>query len=166
MAADRCRAGPSLDAEIAACPRGWPVAAGLAPGAPRGTPGAGGVAAPEWPARPVGCPGGRPRDQHGAGAAGVADGFPRYASWTGGGTCTTWWCPGRRGCPAPAACECCAAPDGLSVQEADTPVGVICLTLCDDCAEAGRTPRLGVPAAVRRAMAHEQHTRRVAGVAS
>ena len=73
--------------------------------------------------------------------------------------------PRPRGCPAAAACESCAAPDGLSVQEADTPVGVICLTLCDDCAEAGRTPRLSAADAVRRAMAHEQHTRHVAGVA-
>ncbi len=69
-------------------------------------------------------------------------------------------------CPAAAACESCAAPDGLAVEEADTPVGVICLTLCDDCAGAGRTPRLGFPAATRRAMAHEQHTHGAAGAAS
>jgi len=74
--------------------------------------------------------------------------------------------PRPRGCPAAAACESCAALAGLSVQEADTPVGVICLTLCDDCTEAERTPRLSAPDAVRRAMVHEQHTRRVAGVAS
>ena len=74
--------------------------------------------------------------------------------------------PRPGGCPAAAACESCAAPDGLSVQEADTPVGVICLTLCDDCIEAERTPRLSAPDAVRRAMVHEQHTRHVAGVAS
>ena len=69
-------------------------------------------------------------------------------------------------CPAASACESCAASDGLSVQEADTPVGVICLTLCDQCAEVERTPRLGFPAAIRRVMAHEQHTRGAAGVAS
>ena len=74
--------------------------------------------------------------------------------------------PRPGGCPAAAACESCAAPDELAVEEADTPVGVICLTLCDDCAGAGRTPRLGFPAATRRAMAHEQHTHGAAGVAS
>jgi len=37
--------------------------------------------------------------------------------------------PRPRGCPAAAACESCAAPAGLAVEEADTPVGVICLTL-------------------------------------
>lgn len=73
----------------------------------------------------------------------------------------TW--PGT--CPAAAACESCATPDGLSVHEADTPVGVICLTLCDDCADAGRTPSLSCPAAVLRAMAHEQHTAAPAEVA-
>ena len=74
--------------------------------------------------------------------------------------------PRPPGCPAAAACESCAAPDGLSVQEADTPVGVICLTLCDDCTEAERTPRLSAADAVRRALVHEQHTRHAAGVAS
>ena len=69
-------------------------------------------------------------------------------------------------CPAAAACESCAALGELALQEADTPVGVICLTLCDQCAEAERTPRLGFPAAIRRVMAHEQHTRGAAGVAS
>lgn len=72
----------------------------------------------------------------------------------------------RPRCPAAAACESCAAVTGLSVQDADTPVGVICLTLCDDCTEAERTPRLSAPDAVRRAMAHEQHTRHAAAVAS
>jgi hypothetical protein len=74
--------------------------------------------------------------------------------------------PRPRDCPAVAVCESCAAVAGLSVQEADTPVGVICLTLCADCTGAERTPRLSAPDAVRRAMVHEQHTRRVAGVAS
>ena len=50
-----------------------------------------------------------------------------------------------------------ARPRELWVLEADTPVGVICLTLCGPCADAERTPRLSCPAAVGRAMAHEQH---------
>ena len=74
--------------------------------------------------------------------------------------------PRPGGCPAAAACESCAAPDELAVHEADTPVGVVCLTLCDDCAEAGRAPRLGFPAATRRALSHAQHTSGVAGAAS
>ena len=74
--------------------------------------------------------------------------------------------PRPLGCPAAAACESCAAVAGLSVQEADTAVGVICLTLCDDCIEAERTPRLSAPDAVRRAMVHDQHTRHAAAVTS
>lgn len=73
--------------------------------------------------------------------------------------------PPPAGCPAAAVCESCAAPDGLSVHEADTPVGLICLTLCEACADAGRTPSLSCPAAIRRAMAHEQHTTTPAEVA-
>jgi hypothetical protein len=61
-------------------------------------------------------------------------------------------------CPAAAVCESCGARDGLEVEEADTPVGVICLTLCDDCADAARTPQLACPAAVRRALEHAAHT--------
>jgi hypothetical protein len=73
--------------------------------------------------------------------------------------------PRPGGCPAAAACESCATRDGLSVLEADTAVGVICLTLCDECAELGRTPSLSCPAATRRALAHAEHTA-PAGVAS
>ena len=60
-------------------------------------------------------------------------------------------------CPVARACESCGADEDLSVLEADTPVGVICLTLCGPCVDAGRTPRLSCSAAVGRAMAHEQH---------
>ena len=68
-------------------------------------------------------------------------------------------------CPAAEACESCGAARDLWVLEADTPVGVICLTLCGPCADAERTPRLSCPAAVGRAMAHEQHAGAGAGVA-
>jgi hypothetical protein len=62
-------------------------------------------------------------------------------------------------CPAAGECESCGTAGAqLWVLEGDTPVGVICLTLCGQCADAGRTPRLSCPAAVRRAMAHEVHT--------
>ena len=69
-------------------------------------------------------------------------------------------------CPAAPACESCAAADGLWVLEADTLVGVICLTLCGPCADDECTPRLSCPDAVRRAMAHEGHTWAGTGVAS
>jgi hypothetical protein len=62
-----------------------------------------------------------------------------------------------RRCPAAGECESCGAAGDLQVMEADTPVGVLCLTLCGPCADAERTPRLSCPAAVGRAMAHEQH---------
>jgi DnaJ-class molecular chaperone len=62
-----------------------------------------------------------------------------------------------RRCPAAGECESCGAAGDLQVLEADTPVGVLCLTLCGECADAGRTPRLSCPAAVGRAMAHERH---------
>ena len=68
------------------------------------------------------------------------------------------------GCPAAGECESCGAAGAqLRVLEADTPVGVVCLTLCGECADAGRTPRLSCADAVRQAMAHEQHI--AAGVA-
>jgi hypothetical protein len=62
-------------------------------------------------------------------------------------------------CPAAEECESCGSADAqLWVLEADTPVGVLCLTLCGQCADAGRTPRLSCPAAVGRTMAHDRHT--------
>jgi hypothetical protein len=62
-----------------------------------------------------------------------------------------------RRCPAAGECESCGVAGDLQVREADTPVGVLCLTLCGQCADAGRTPRLSCTAAVGRAMAHERH---------
>jgi hypothetical protein len=67
-----------------------------------------------------------------------------------------------RACPAAAACESCAATSGLSLWEADTPLGVICLTLCARCADSGQVPRLSCPAAAHKALMHEQHTSRAA----
>jgi len=63
-----------------------------------------------------------------------------------------------RRCPPAGACESCGVAGDLWVLEADTVVGVTCLTLCGPCVEAERVPRLSCPDAVRRAMAHEQHT--------
>ena len=57
-----------------------------------------------------------------------------------------------------------ARPRTCGCVEADTLVGVICLTLCGPCIEVERTPRLSCPDAVRRAMAARGAHRR-AGVA-
>lgn len=67
-------------------------------------------------------------------------------------------------CPLAAECESCGTRGDLDLMEADTPLGVICLTLCEACADAGRTPRLSCPAAAIRALEHATHTG--AGVAS
>lgn len=61
-------------------------------------------------------------------------------------------------CPVAPACESCGTPDHLAVVEADTPVGVLCLTLCDGCQDAHRTPRLSWPQAVHRVLDHCEHT--------
>ena len=61
-------------------------------------------------------------------------------------------------CPPAPACESCGATAGLEACEADTPVGVICVTVCGPCADQGQAPLLSCPEAVRRAMAHEHHT--------
>jgi hypothetical protein len=63
-------------------------------------------------------------------------------------------------CPAAPACESCAGTSGLGVWEADTPLGVICLTLCARCADSARVPRMSCPAAARKALIHDQHTGR------
>jgi hypothetical protein len=60
-------------------------------------------------------------------------------------------------CPLAAECESCGTHGDLAVLEADTPLGVICLTLCDACADAGRTPRLSCVAAALRALEHGTH---------
>jgi hypothetical protein len=65
--------------------------------------------------------------------------------------------PCEPGCPSLA-----ADPNGpagyLAVASADTPVGVICLTLCGSCAEAGALPRIpSWSAAIRRVHEHCEH---------
>ncbi len=60
-------------------------------------------------------------------------------------------------CPLAEMCEACGASGDLAVFEADTPVGVVCLTLCGGCADIERTPRLDCPTGVHRALAHLSH---------
>jgi hypothetical protein len=45
-------------------------------------------------------------------------------------------------CPVAANCATCGSPTDLAVATAETPVGVLCLTLCDGCAAAGELHRL------------------------
>lgn len=64
------------------------------------------------------------------------------------------------GCPHDGGCETCGAVDGLDVATADTPVGVLCLTLCGSCAEAGDLPSFpSWLAAIRRVGEHAEHLR-------
>lgn len=63
-------------------------------------------------------------------------------------------------CPVAGSCESCGTPDDLAAVEADTPVGVLCLTLCGDCEDARRAPRFAVVAAVYRVLDHCEHTGR------
>lgn len=65
--------------------------------------------------------------------------------------------PQSLACPVRPACEACAQPGDVAVYEADTPVGVLCLTLCGSYAAAGRVPLLSCPGAVARVMAHDDH---------
>jgi hypothetical protein len=60
-------------------------------------------------------------------------------------------------CPAGVACQSCGARVGLNILEADTPVGIICLTLCVQCADDGRTPPLSCVEAARLALIHAGH---------
>lgn len=63
-------------------------------------------------------------------------------------------------CPVAESCESCGTPDGLTAVGADTPIGVLCLTVCGRCQDDQRAPRLTVPAAVHRVLDHCEHTGR------
>lgn len=45
-------------------------------------------------------------------------------------------------CPVAVECGVCGAPDDLAVATAETPVGVLCVTLCGPCADVGTLPAL------------------------
>ncbi|WP_103384234.1 hypothetical protein [Pseudonocardia dioxanivorans] len=62
------------------------------------------------------------------------------------------------GCPLGVRCESCGreAAD-LTVGTADTPLGVLCLTLCSRCAVPNIAPPIAVGTAVRLAAQHCQH---------
>jgi hypothetical protein len=63
-------------------------------------------------------------------------------------------------CPVLDSCEGCGSPADLAAVEADSPVGVLCLTLCRDCQDADRAPMLTPVRAVYRVLDHAEHTGR------
>lgn len=62
------------------------------------------------------------------------------------------------GCPLGVRCESCGREGaGLAVGTADTPLGVLCLTLCSRCAGSDVAPPVSVGTAVRLVLQHCAH---------
>ena len=62
-----------------------------------------------------------------------------------------------RRCPVGPECESCGRLEELAVLTGDTPAGIVCMTLCDDCEVAGVDP-ISTPAEeTARVLAHGQH---------
>jgi hypothetical protein len=65
--------------------------------------------------------------------------------------------PSRR-CPRAGRCEACGATRQLDVATYQTPVGVLCATVCGPCVDAGNPPPVrSWSGAVERVGAHCQH---------
>jgi hypothetical protein len=62
-----------------------------------------------------------------------------------------------RRCPVGSECEGCGRLDELAVMTGDTPVGVLCMTLCDACDIVGVLPILSPPEETARVLKHGQH---------
>lgn len=61
-------------------------------------------------------------------------------------------------CPLGVRCESCGVErDDLAVATAETPLGVLCVTLCPRCAGADVAPPVSVGTAVRLVMQHCAH---------
>jgi hypothetical protein len=60
-------------------------------------------------------------------------------------------------CPVGPGCEGCGRLDELVVSTADTPVGVLCMTLCEACELAGMVPVLGPAEETARVLQHGDH---------
>lgn len=61
-------------------------------------------------------------------------------------------------CPLGHRCESCGDEDGaLAVSTANTPLGVLCLTLCPVCAASDVAPPVSVGTAVRLVLQHCEH---------
>ena len=61
-------------------------------------------------------------------------------------------------CPVGEACEVCGVKTDLVACEADTSLGVLCATVCENCFETGELPPLGLGAAMGRILEHREHT--------
>lgn len=61
-------------------------------------------------------------------------------------------------CPIASSCEVCGSTTDLDVYEADTQLGVLCATVCDDCADDGQLPSLAIATAMRCVYDHCDHT--------
>jgi hypothetical protein len=62
-----------------------------------------------------------------------------------------------RRCPIGPECESCGRLDELAVLTGDTPAGMLCVTLCDDCEVAGALPIFSPAEETARVLAHGQH---------
>ena len=62
-----------------------------------------------------------------------------------------------RHCPVAPECESCGRLDELAVVTGDTPVGVICMTVCDACELMAVVPVLSPAEEATRVLAHGQH---------
>ena len=62
-----------------------------------------------------------------------------------------------RHCPIGPECESCGRLDELVVVTGDTPAGVLCMTLCEDCEVAGVDPIFTPAQETARVLAHGQH---------
>jgi hypothetical protein len=62
-----------------------------------------------------------------------------------------------RHCPIGPECESCGRLDELVVLTGDTPAGILCMTLCDDCEVAGVDPIFTPAQEIARVLAHGQH---------
>jgi uncharacterized Zn finger protein len=60
-------------------------------------------------------------------------------------------------CPVGPACESCGHTDELAVSTADTPAGVICMTVCDACGLLAVHPVLSPAEETTRVREHGAH---------
>jgi hypothetical protein len=62
-----------------------------------------------------------------------------------------------RRCPVGPECEGCGRLDGLAVVTGDTPVGVLCMTVCDACELIAVVPVLSPAEEAARVREHGKH---------
>ena len=61
-------------------------------------------------------------------------------------------------CPLGRRCESCGDDHpAVAVRTATTPMGVLCVTLCQRCAASGEMPRVAVSTAAKLVLQHCQH---------